>query len=177
MATRRGSHRDRATRVSSNFIVIDPVKWMAGSLRGTTRPPRAVRAPRAVGTASPGPPTVHEPAPPQGQLESAQAPPLAHTQPAPRRYAASNAPPPSSCPDRGQRSNPNRFAAQDPQSFRSDAAATDPTATAPACPPRANSPSTHQAQDDDGSTPTPCRHRSDHTPPAPACRAATPSPG
>ena len=31
--------------------------------------------------------------------------------------------------------------------------------------PHANSPSRHQAQGDAGSTPTPCRHKSDHTPP------------
>jgi hypothetical protein len=142
--------------------------WPA-TRRGPTRRPRAVRAPRAAGTASLGspqatmqsppwsapptpakhapqrasratsqpadPPTAREPAPPQARHEFAQAPTPAQTQPAPRRYAASNAPPPSSCPDPRSTSETQPRAAQDPQSSRSDAAATgptDPAATHPA---------------------------------------------
>ena len=208
MATRKGSHRDRATRVRSDLIAIDAAKWTAGNQRGTTRVPFAVRAPRAGSTVSlgspqatmrsppssapptpathapqpasrptswsAGPPTGREPAPPQARHEFAPAPALAQTQPAPRKYAGSNAPPPSSCPDPRSTIETQPCAAQDPQSSRSDAAGTGPTDPAASVSPRANSPSTHQAQDDDGSTPTPCRHRSEHSPPAPTRRAAAP---
>ena len=64
VATRRRSHRERAMRVSSDFTVIDAAEWMAGSQRGTTRLPFAVRTPRAGGKASLGSPQATMRSPP-----------------------------------------------------------------------------------------------------------------
>ena len=154
----------RAPRAGSTQSLGSPQATMR-SPPSSAPPTPATHAPQPTSRPtswSAGPPTGREPALPQARHEFAQAPALAQTQPAPRKYAGSGAPLPSSCPDPRSTIETQRCAAQDPQSSRSDAAATgptDPAARPPACPRHADSPSTHRAQDDDGSTPTPCRHR------------------